>query len=185
MKQLFAAVLIVAFALLTLSQAKADDKVTYKYVGTKICAPCHKAEKTGNQFGIWQKSKHSEAMKTLAGPKAAEIAKAKGLKTTADKAAECVDCHQVTADPAVCEKTFSAADGVQCEACHGPGSGYKTLSVMKDKAKAVAAGLILYKDDAAIEAKCKTCHNEKSPTFKAFDFKASWAKIKHSVPKKG
>ena len=45
---------------------------------------------------------------------------------------------------------------VQCEVCHGPGSAYKTISLMKDKGKAVAAGLKLYKDDAEIEKFEKT-----------------------------
>ncbi len=74
-------------------------------------------------------------------------------------------------------------DGVQCEMCHGAGADYKGLSVMKDKATAIAAGLKAYPDKAAIEAQCKTCHNEKSPTAKAFNFDERWAKIQHPVPK--
>ena len=54
---------------------------------------------------------------------------------------------------------------------------------MKDKAKSVGAGLHEFKDEAAIEAFCKTCHNEKSPTFKEFKFKEQWDSIKHPVPK--
>jgi hypothetical protein len=54
---------------------------------------------------------------------------------------------------------------------------------MKDKAASVANGLIVWADEAAIEASCKTCHNEKSPTYKAFDFKTMYSKIKHNVPK--
>jgi cytochrome c5 len=54
---------------------------------------------------------------------------------------------------------------------------------MKDKAKAIAAGLTDFKDKAAIEAVCKTCHNEKSPSYKAFKLDEMWPKIKHSIPK--
>lgn len=72
---------------------------------------------------------------------------------------------------------------MQCEVCHGPGSDYKSLTVMKNKGRAVAAGLKEYKDKAAIEKQCRTCHNEKSPTAKEFKFEERWAKIQHPVPK--
>lgn len=185
MKSIIGSIVLVCFVMLATTAAWAGDKPTYKYVGVKICAPCHKSDKTGNQFGVWQKSKHSDAYKVLTTAKANEVAKAKGLKKSAAESPECLECHAVTADPAQFEKTFDVKDGNQCEMCHGPGSGYKTMATMKDKAKAIAAGLAEFKDDAAIEAKCKTCHNEKSPTFKEFKFKDSWAKIKHMVPKKG
>jgi hypothetical protein len=148
-----------------------------KYVGVKMCGACHKGEKKGAQLEVWQKSKHAEAYKTLTGAKASEIAKAKGLKTTAQESPECLECHAITAD------TKLTADGVQCETCHGAGSAYKNMVLMKDKEKAVAAGLIDFKDKGAIEKKCKTCHNEKSPSYKPFKFDEMWAKIKHPIPK--
>ncbi len=154
-----------------------------KYVGVKMCAPCHRPDKIGKQFDIWQKSAHAEAYKTLTGAKAAEIAKAKGLKVAPSEAPECLECHVVKADAKLFDKSFDIKDGVQCELCHGAGSAYKSMTVMKDHAKAVAAGLTDFKDEAAIEKFCKTCHNEKSPTHKEFKFKDMWGKIKHSVPK--
>ena len=154
-----------------------------KYVGVKMCAPCHRSEKQGKQFDIWKGSKHAEAYKTLTSAKADEIAKSKGFKTAAVETAECLECHTVTGDAKMFEKTFDVKDGVQCEKCHGAGSAYKSITVMKDQAKAVAAGLHIWKSDAEIESLCKTCHNEKSPTNKAFDFKEMWPKIKHTVPK--
>jgi hypothetical protein len=148
-----------------------------KYVGVKMCKVCHQSEKQGKQFDVWQKSKHAEAMKTLSTNAAQEIAKAKGLKTSAAESKECLECHAITSDAKV------TPDGVQCETCHGAGSGYKTMAIMKDKAKAIKAGLAEFKDEAAIEKLCKTCHNEKSPTNKEFNFKEMWPKIKHPIPK--
>ena len=62
--------------------------------------------------------------------------------------------------------------GVGCESCHGPGAGYMDLhgEIMKSKrtyklVEMLAAGLIVPNAD-----NCKTCHNEKSPTFEGFDF---------------
>jgi len=148
-----------------------------KYVGVKMCKACHQSEKKGNQFGVWQKSMHAQAMKTLSTDTAQAIAKVKGLKTNAAESKECLECHAITADAKF------IADGVQCESCHGAGSAYKSMPIMKDKAKAIKAGLTEFKDEAATEKLCRSCHNEKSPTNKEFKFKEMWAKIKHSIPK--
>jgi hypothetical protein len=148
-----------------------------KYIGVKMCKACHQSEKKGNQFGVWQKSMHSQAMKTLSTDTAEAIAKAKGLKTSAAESKECLECHAITVD------TKLTLDGVQCETCHGAGSAYKSMPIMKDKAKAIKAGLTEFKDEAAIEKLCRSCHNEKSPTSKEFNFKEMWPKIKHFIPK--
>lgn len=148
-----------------------------KYVGSKMCSMCHKGEKKGMQYETWQKSKHAEAYKTLTGAKAAEIAKGKGLKTPANESPECLECHAITTNPNL------TPDGVQCEMCHGPGSNYMKMAVMKEKEKAIAAGLTDFKDKATIEKLCRSCHNEKSPFFKGFKFEEMWAKIKHPIPK--
>lgn len=154
-----------------------------KYVGVKQCSMCHKTDKQGKQFDIWSKSKHAGAFKTLTTPAADKIAADKGFKTKAAETPDCLGCHTVTAEAAMLDKTFDAKDGVQCESCHGAGSAYKNMAVMKDHAKAVAAGMVDFKDAAAIEAKCKTCHNEKSPTAKKFDFATAWKSIEHKIPK--
>ena len=177
---ILAAVVVMSLGMRTMAQEKAGNK----HVGVKICAPCHKTEKSGNQFAIWQKSKHAEAYKVLTTAKANEIAKSKGLKKPAAESPECLECHTITADAKLVEKTLDPKDGVQCETCHGAGSAFKTLSIMKDKAKSIAAGMTEYKDDAAIEKKCRACHNEKSPTYKEFKFQERYAKIKHPTPKK-
>jgi hypothetical protein len=181
MNRIIALFIMCIFVIAAVSVGYAGDN---KYVGVKSCKMCHQSEKQGQQFTVWQKSPHAEAYKTLTKAKAEEIAKAKGLKKPAAESPECLTCHTVTADAKLAEKTFDAKDGVQCETCHGAGSAYKTMNIMKDKAKAIAAGMTEYKDDAAIEKHCRTCHNEKSPTFKEFKFKAMWDKIKHPVPKK-
>ena len=152
----------------------------HTYTGAKACGMCHKTAKQGGQFGIWEKTKHAQAYTTLTTKAANDIAKAKGFTTPAAETPTCLKCHAIVGDAKADVK-----DGVQCEVCHGPGSDYKSLTVMKDQAKSVAAGLRLYKDKAAMEKQCRTCHNEMSPTtFKAFNFDERWAKIQHPVPKK-
>lgn len=156
-----------------------------KYIGVKMCSMCHKTEKQGQQLAIWEKSDHSKAYKTLLSAKSDSIAKAKGITKPAAEAAECLDCHAPAhkVDAKLFEKGFDLKDGVQCENCHGAGSAYKTIAIKKDKKKAVEAGLTDYKDMAAIEKSCITCHNKKSPTYKGFKFEEAWEKIKHDVPK--
>jgi hypothetical protein len=185
MKHLIYTTLLVLLAIVFLTPGSAADKATNKYVGVKTCAMCHKSAAIGKQFDIWKDSKHAQAFKALTTPFADSIAKAKGSKKAAAESKECLECHTITADAASADKAFDAKDGVQCESCHGAGSAYKSMAVMKDKAKAIAAGMTEFKDNAAIEKKCRTCHNDKSPTFKSFKFDEHWAKIKHSVPKKG
>ncbi len=145
-----------------------------------MCSACHRTEKAGKQFDIWKASAHASAFKVLESPKADEIAKANGLKVKASEAPECLKCH-VTGYGV--DKSLTAVlkmeDGIQCESCHGPGSDYKSIPIMKDKAKAEAAGLVLATDDPKL---CTQCHNSKSPTFKEFKYKEAWEKIKHPIP---
>jgi len=157
-----------------------------KYVGYKACAPCHKGEKKGSMAEIWEKSKHAQAYKTLESETAQKIAKEKGLKKAANESPECLECHvtAATADAKLLDKGYDKKNGVTCEACHGAGSAYKTMPIMKDKAKAIAAGLANFKDDKAKEEACVKCHNKKSPSFKEFKFKEMWASIAHPLPKK-
>ena len=142
---------------------------------------CHKSEKAGQQLSIWENSLHSKAYKTLQTEKADKIAKEKGFTTKAAETPECLKCHAsgYNVDASMLDKKFSVEDGVQCETCHGPGSDYKSMKIMKNKEEAVANGLKLYEKP---EDLCITCHNAESPTAVEFDFATMWAKIKHNKP---
>jgi hypothetical protein len=147
------------------------------YVGSPACKLCHKSEQQGRQYTLWESSLHAKSFANLSTDKAAEIGKAMGV---ADPSAspQCLGCHAPLAAKAPALK----AEGVSCEVCHGPGSAYRKLPIMQDKAKAVQNGLVLYADASAIEAHCLACHQ--NPHGAAFDFKTAWDKIKHPVPAK-
>jgi hypothetical protein len=156
----------------------------FKYVGVDKCAgTCHKGDSKGKQLEIWQDSKHSQAYKNLQTPEADKIAKDKGFTTAAAETPQCLKCHTLGKEivEAELDATFDKTQGVQCETCHGPGSEYKKLSIMKDVAAAQQNGLIVHSDKAAF---CQTCHNADSPTFKSFNFDEMWAKIQHPDPNK-
>jgi hypothetical protein len=147
------------------------------YVGAGKCKICHQSEKQGRQFPIWSESKHSQSFVALASEKAQPIAQELGL-TNPQESPKCFECHSPLAEKAVDLK----AEGVSCEVCHGPGSAYKTLSIMKNKEEAVKNGLILYSSPEAIKKQCLTCHQNAHG--KSFDFTASWENIKHTIPEK-
>ncbi len=128
MKRTFVAV-AVGVAVLGLGALAASAAPTY--VGAEKCKMCHKL-----QYDSWAQTKHAKA---TADAKAATDRKFE---------AACLTCHATDKNEAMA--------GVQCEACHGAGSEYKTLSVMKDLAKAKAAGLVI-----PTQATCNTCHDGK------------------------
>lgn len=189
MKQILTFIMLTAFVILlvtfafTQEKTEKAEKMPNKYVGVKGCSMCHKTDAKGNQLKVWSESAHAKAFTTLTSDASAKIAKEKGLKKPASESPECLSCHAVTADVKLLDKTFDVKEGVTCESCHGAGSAYKVMAIMKDRAKAIAAGMTEYKDEKAIEAQCITCHNEKSPTYKEFKFKEMWAKVKHAAKK--
>ncbi len=152
------------------------------FIGVEACAMCHKTEKQGSQLSIWQNSAHSKAFQTLKTEKANQIATEKGFKTPAAETPECLKCHVTgyNVDASMLGKKFKVEDGVQCETCHGAGSAYKDMKVMKDKDLAVKNGLVMHEK---LESFCIGCHNVESPTFVDMNIEEAWLKIKHSVPK--
>jgi nitrate/TMAO reductase-like tetraheme cytochrome c subunit len=117
---------------------KAEDsaKVKHEYVGVKKCMICHKKDSV---YPSWMETQHAKAWESL--------------KEEDQKKKECITCHSTgtTAEGEL-------LTGVQCESCHGPGSDYKKMSIMKDREQAIANGMIV-----ADEKTCIECHNEKIP----------------------
>ncbi len=177
------AVLFGAFVFIGSTGMKNNGATPYfKYIGVKNCAnTCHKSETKGKQLEIWEESKHSKAFLTLQTPEADKIAKDKGFTTPASETPLCIKCHVLgkDIDPEELEESFDKTQGVQCETCHGPGSEYKRIPIMKDRQQAIANGLVIHDNGAEF---CVTCHNSDSPTFKSFNYDEYWAKIKHTNP---
>jgi hypothetical protein len=124
------------------------------YVGVAKCKLCHL-----KQHKVWSDSKHAKAFEVL--------------KPEEQKDPNCLGCH-VTGYAAI-QQVKTELVGVQCEACHGPGSLFIKIHPKKDKEGAKKAGMIAKPEPAS----CGNCHNEKSPTFKGFDYAKMWEAIKH------
>ena len=84
---------------------------------------------------------------------AAPVSKAGLTNIGAEK---CKLCHKVQHASWASSAHARRSPPLDCEGCHGPGSEYKAPAVMKDPAKAKAAGLV--EPDAAF---CARCHRGK------------------------
>jgi hypothetical protein len=116
------------------------------YVGSAACKDCHAA-----QYEAWDKTKHSRAFSKL---DAAD--RAKGT---------CIKCHVTgTAEMIAAEADKPTFPNVQCEACHGAGLRHieaaKTGDTVTDRPK------------HTVEETCTRCHNEESPRYKPFFYRA-------------
>ncbi len=150
-----------------------------KYVGSKKCMGCHKS-----QYQAWQEDYHAKALNDLKpGVKAEAKAKA-DLDPNRDFTddASCLECHATGyGKPAM---QSAKLDNVGCESCHGPGSKFRNVKIMNKKKYeadretqhklAVEAGLLEPNEQLCVE-----CHNEKSPTWKGFDFKTMIKEVDH------
>jgi hypothetical protein len=172
---IFAAGLLVP-SLTSAQEAKEapKDAPAAKYVGVAACKPCHMGEAKGKIYETWMESAHAKAFDKLG---------AANQKNDA-----CLGCHTTGKGKALAAgKTAADLQGVQCEACHGPGSEYKALSVMKDKAACLTKGLI-----NPTEKVCASCHTASIPkecwagaaAAPKFVFAEAAKKIEHHVPKK-
>ena len=169
---------IVPIALLAvLALAASAAAQSFTHVGAQKCQLCHKTEKQGLQFPMWEASKHSKSAAALTSPQAAQAAQAMGVAKPAEDP-KCLKCHV----PLAAQAPDVKGEGVTCEVCHGPGSAYKSLTVMKSREESAKNGLLLYGSPDKIKAHCLTCHE--SAHGKSFDFAAAWDKIKHPVPGK-
>jgi hypothetical protein len=104
--------------------------------------------------------KPDAAAKPAEPPKPVEAAPAPALAPAASAHAKvgpqkCKMCHRVEFDS--WSASPHAAKGLDCEGCHGNGADYWSASVMRDRQKAIAAGLVMPEVGT-----CKRCHGAKA-----------------------
>ncbi|MGB6854251.1 MAG: multiheme c-type cytochrome, partial [Thermoanaerobaculia bacterium] len=128
------------------------------YVGVRVCSECHQGAESGHQFSLWRLSKHAKAHATLSLPVSEEIARRSGIPEAPLEARVCLGCHTTGADAEEWrrDETFLIEDGVQCETCHGPGSEYIDVEVMRNRELAMERGLVMPERQS-----CMVCHGPK------------------------
>ncbi len=158
------AITVSLFLLLAWTLAAAEP---YTYTGVNVCSMCHRGQNGHLVFEKWLQSKHASAFKSLD--------PAKGE----DQNPACLACHTTgfkAGGYEVGSPTAAKFEGVQCEACHGPGSAYKALSLMKDRKLALANGLTIPSEET-----CKKCHQGKcAMDQKGFHYADALKKIDHN-----
>jgi hypothetical protein len=131
------------FVLIVLVAAVTVILADPSYIGVEKCKMCHKVQHTS-----WEGLAHAKAFEQL--------------KPEEQSKQECLKCHATGAS--------AEMPGVQCEACHGAGSDYKGMKVMKDREASLAAGLLM-----PDQKTCEGCHTGAPHEQKAFDYESAKA----------
>jgi hypothetical protein len=127
-------VAVLSFCLLPAHSASTDAPEPIKYIGPGSCAAtsCHGSVKPvagsrilQNEYSTWiLQDKHSRAYAALTGDVGERMARILKLETKAEEAPKCLACHALYTTPEQRGRPFELADGVSCENCHGPASGW-------------------------------------------------------------
>ena len=141
-----------------------------KSLGVGSCASslCHGAIETWrtsnvfqNEYVTWQRSdKHARAYTVLLNDKSKEIAKKLALPKPAHESDVCLDCHTHNTKPAQRTQGFQIADGIACEACHGPAERWVRSHVEPGVTHAnnLSRGMYPTEDDVSRARLCLSCH---------------------------
>lgn len=140
------------------------------YLGATSCAGsnCHAATRPSREFDVllteyhqWSRNDpHARAYEVLATETSRLIARNLGL-ASAESASQCLGCHAMAPPKAKQARPLDLVDeGISCEACHGPASGWRDAHVERDwtKADGVRQGFL---DLANVQVRtrlCLSCH---------------------------
>lgn len=151
-----------------LAAAGAQRLATYEGVASCAGSTCHgRAEGNGavvrqDEIATWQEPSstagaHSRAYEVLDSPRGRQIAATLGLGAPTS-AGECLGCHATPARQRGAR--FHMSDGVGCEACHGPASGWiaSHYAMGGTHAANVAAGMVPLDQPQARARVCLDCH---------------------------
>ena len=140
-----------------------------KYTGPGSCAStaCHGAitpqninEVLQNEYSIWiVQDKHARAYNALTGAIGERMAGILGVGK-AEAAPKCLACHALNPPAELRSRTFDVSEGVSCESCHGPASGWLGPHTERNwtHAQSVAAGMVDTRDIVKRTQKCLSCH---------------------------
>jgi len=141
----------------------------YKYTGAGGCAAssCHGSVQPKattrifqNEYTIWVgDDKHANAYTVLSNPVSVRMGEI--LKVGApEHAAKCLACHALDVTPEQRTQKFGMDDGVSCENCHGPSSGWLGPHTQANwpHEKSVKLGMYDTRNMICRSAKCASCH---------------------------
>ncbi|HXG18542.1 MAG TPA: multiheme c-type cytochrome [Methylomirabilota bacterium] len=137
-----------------------------QYLGPAACASgnCHGSvqprdvyDVKQNEYFIWlQQDRHTKAYEVLRSAKSARIARNMKLKELAYESTVCLDCHALNVPQQNQARPIDVAEGVSCEACHGPAGGWLAKHTEEGwtHEQSVQAGM---KDLRSLTVRAETC----------------------------
>lgn len=152
-----------------LVSAASDITPAGKYVGPGSCSAVachggiapHTATKVlQNEYSTWvTQDKHARAYTALTGSLGRQMAAVLRIGP-AEKSPKCLSCHALAVDSAHRAREFDVAEGVSCESCHGPASGWlgPHIQAAAKHEDMVRLGMIDNRNLARRTEQCLSCH---------------------------
>lgn len=144
------------------------------FVGQSVCLSCHGRdthradELSAKPCSAELPTKHERSYLALSRIEAESIAQLSGSAEPPTATAVCLDCHATGTDEGRrwWASTFRVEDGVQCEACHGPGGQHCILAIRaqysaRNGAPPSIDGALAGTIRRADRSVCIPCHVEK------------------------
>lgn len=142
------------------------------YLGVVSCAgsgchgspaPVEDASVLMNEYDTWVHApapSHVRAYDALLLSRSRRIARNLGLNEAPERAKVCLDCHTLNVPASLQAGSVEVTDGVSCEACHGPASGWRARHVEEQwtHARSVEAGMTDLRDLPTRARTCLGCH---------------------------
>ncbi|MGC2193615.1 MAG: multiheme c-type cytochrome [Terriglobales bacterium] len=147
----------------------AQNAPSGKYDGPGGCASssCHGSIQpkqvtrvAQNEYSIWAgQDKHARAYQVLSNPVSLRIGKILNIGRP-DQAQKCLACHALSVPSEQRAESFELADGVSCESCHGPASGWLGPHTTRDwpHEKSLQLGMYDTRDLIRRSERCLSCH---------------------------
>jgi len=140
------------------------------YIGVASCvnSGCHgstvplQAQRIRqNEYYTWlNNDRHAQAWNVLFNDRSARIVRNMKLRRKAYQEAVCLDCHSTDVPASLVTGRIDLEDGVQCEACHGPASGWRDAHTQAGwtHAQSVERGMTDLRNVPARGTLCLSCH---------------------------
>src|SRR6266849_6193342 len=148
----------------------AAENEPIKYIGPGSCAAtsCHGSVKPvagsrilQNEYSTWIiQDRHSRAYQALTGEVGERMAHILKLGAKAEETPKCLACHALYTTAEQRGRAFEISEGVSCENCHGPASGWLGPHTTRSWAheKSVALGMTDTRSVIHRTEKCLECH---------------------------
>ncbi len=141
-----------------------------QYLGVASCAssgchgsthPLQTTRVLQNEYYTWLRNdRHASSYNVLFNAVSARIARNMRLEKKPYQEKVCLDCHSTNVPAQLIAGMVDAEDGVQCEACHGPASGWRARHTDQGwtHQQSVAQGMIDLHDIRVRAHVCDRCH---------------------------